>query len=59
MDARLRREEVFPLETLDLTYDQVLQVIGPSRSEVKARASGRPTCRPSSAAWASARCGWA
>jgi len=29
------REEVFPLETLDLTYDQVLTVIRPMQEEVK------------------------
>ena len=29
------REEIFPLETLDLTYDQVLTVIRPLQDEVK------------------------
>jgi acyl-CoA dehydrogenase len=32
----LVREEVFPLETLDLTYDQVRQVIRPLQDRVKA-----------------------
>ena len=30
------RDEVFPLETLDLTYDQVRQVIRPLQDQVKA-----------------------
>ena len=30
------REEVFPLETLDLTYDQVREVIRPLQEQVKA-----------------------
>ncbi len=30
------REEVFPLETLELTYDQVLAVIGPLQDRVRA-----------------------
>ncbi len=30
------RDEVFPLETLDLSYDQVLSVIGPLQDRVKA-----------------------
>ena len=29
------REEIFPLETLDLTYDQLLQVIRPLQERVK------------------------
>src|SRR5271166_684014 len=31
------REEVFPLETLELNYDQVLSVIAPLQAEAKAR----------------------
>jgi acyl-CoA dehydrogenase len=31
------REEVYPLETLDLTYDQVRQVIRPLQAQVKAQ----------------------
>jgi acyl-CoA dehydrogenase len=31
------REEIFPLETLDLGYEQVLRAVGPLQDEVKAR----------------------
>jgi len=31
------REEVFPLETLDLSYDQLLEVVRPLQEEVKAQ----------------------
>lgn len=31
------REEVFPLETLDLSYEQILTVIGPLQDEVRRR----------------------
>ena len=31
------REEVYPLETLSLTYDQIREIIKPMQEEVKAR----------------------
>ena len=37
MDARIRAQEVFPLETLSLTYDQVRVAIRPLQEEVKAQ----------------------
>ena len=50
------REEVFPLETLDLTYDQVRVVIRPLQERVKAEGSvgGAPAARRW-AAWGSGR----
>ena len=52
------REEVYPLETLDLTYDQVRVLIRPLRSRSRRRGCGRRTCRRSWGAWGSGRCGW-
>ena len=50
------REEIFPLETLDLTYDQVLRGDPAAAGAGQGgRACGRRTCRRRWAAWASAR----
>ena len=53
------REEVFPLETLDLTYDQIREVIQPMQERSRPRVYGRRTCPRRWAGWASARSAWA
>ena len=49
------RDEIFPLETLDLSHTAILEAVAPLKVEVKKPGCGRPTCRPSSVAAASAR----
>ena len=57
--AQFVRDEIFPLETLDLGYDDHARGHqAPPGGGQGARACGPPTCPPSSGAAGSARSSW-
>jgi acyl-CoA dehydrogenase len=49
------REEIFPIETLRLSYDQVLEVIKPLQAQVRERGLWAAHLPRKWAAWALAR----